>query len=196
MNDFIVRYLCNDDLASSRSAYTGLFSSYDFGKYAKLRNADAAASSSSHVSPDMWSDITRPYIVHFIKLLCAVGIIDLAIDAEAPESDPMEGIAKSSGPEEVKSRLSNFKRIVCPKPEGIWAAMIEETEKRISPSLPINHNFILKHLDTKVPGLTDTIMHDTEIRQNIILAQDGYILIKNLYIDDFRAKLKRAGYLV
>lgn len=267
MKDFICRYLCNDNLISKNSAYTGLFNPSDFKRFAKLRKADSSASSTSHISADLWSDITRPYIVHYIKLLCGVGILEIAVDPNAPESDAMEGIryvrlaplgryaygltdeykgaslnikdnfdldqdalivtvldkdspyilfleqigrkigsnrfhvtaksivSRSNNKIEAQNYLENFQRIVCPEPKGIWAEMIAEAQKRIAPNLPISDNYMLERLDTKVPGLSDLILNNAEIRKNIIIAQDGYLLIKRTFVDKFKFMLKSAGYM-
>jgi len=43
-------------------------------------------------SVDWWKDITLPFVVHWLKLLCAVGMLEIAVSRRAAATEPMEGI--------------------------------------------------------------------------------------------------------
>lgn len=90
MEYFSVIYLCNDNIINGHSAYTFLFNINDYSRYASLRlESQSAFEKAPNIS--LWYDLTLPYIVHYIKLLCALGLIEIAVDPKEVD-DTMEGI--------------------------------------------------------------------------------------------------------
>lgn len=88
--NFKLRYLCGDKLLSPDTAYTGLFDPRAYKSF-NLRGHKSSTYEKMPL-PNLWKDITFPFVIHFIKLLCACGIVELAYDPTAPEDDELEGL--------------------------------------------------------------------------------------------------------
>lgn len=91
MSLFPTRYLCNDNIVNGNAAFTFLFYRPDYNRYCNIR---LESQNAYERAPNLnyWKDLTFPYVVHYIKLLCAVGMIEMATDSNADLNDPMEGI--------------------------------------------------------------------------------------------------------
>lgn len=265
MQNFPIRYLCNDNIITVNAAFSFLFNLNDYNRYSLRFESQPAYERAIDVS--LWEDITLPYIIHYIKLLCAVGMIQIAYDPDSVD-DEMEGIRfirmtklgryaygfdknyefrqestveqfelekdtllitvlnpnspyiifleqfgkrisnnrfhisateivrKAVSKEQVKQWVENFKKIICPNPQGVWKEMLEEVDRRLEAGKIMNSMFSVVHIDTNVPGIVQFISGDPDIRTNVILAQRGYLLVYNNFLPDFITKLKKAGFML
>lgn len=94
MSNFQLRYLCGDHLITQGAGYTGLFipSSYDRQKSLRPSDVKVSEMTHGHSSFDLWGEITFPFVVHILRALCGMGLLQLAVDPQAAGTDPMEGI--------------------------------------------------------------------------------------------------------
>ncbi len=92
MSNFKLRYRCSDNLVSATAAYTGLFPPDSLRKHT-LRKESATQYDTLRMSDfDQWNDIVLPFIAGFLRLLCASGIIELAVDTRIAPTDSLQGI--------------------------------------------------------------------------------------------------------
>lgn len=84
LDNYILRYQCEDNVITDEAAYTGLFPVREFQR-AKVSNDETDCL-------DLWSDITRPFVVNLLRLFCATGLVRLAVDSEVLPGDPMSGL--------------------------------------------------------------------------------------------------------
>lgn len=89
MANFRLRYLCADNLSSDGGACTGLFRP---DQMSKCKAVKPGASAGHGWTVNIWSDLTWPYVIAMLRWMCAVGILELAVDPTAPADDPMHGI--------------------------------------------------------------------------------------------------------
>lgn len=82
LSNFDLRYLCGDRLISSSSSFTGLFEPHNFSR-ANIKRSDIATVGNATYfpadEPDLWDDITRPFIHAYIRLLVAFGLIESTV---------------------------------------------------------------------------------------------------------------------
>lgn len=91
LSHFEMCYLCNDKGGGFSSAFLGLFSSEAMSRNTmKYQDGTDVLLGSRRLN--MWNDFTRPFALNFLKLLCAAGMLQMAVDPDAPEDDPLEGM--------------------------------------------------------------------------------------------------------
>ena len=90
MKHFILRYLANDKNTYGQYAYTSLFNSNSRYRHT-LRLEVEPVYYYSRPMVDWWEDITLPFITGYLRLLCAVGIIEIAVES-TKDYDPLQGI--------------------------------------------------------------------------------------------------------
>lgn len=229
-----------------------------------------ASVTTTRESIDWWNDITFPFILQWLRMMCASGLLILATDPTAPLDDPLQGIRYikftplgrfamgldkalepmtdetnpcddfdlddengivtilkpdspyitflnqisqpiggnrfkitaagfiigSKNEEQALGSIDLFRKIVCPKPYGIWQKIIDEAYMRTDITRSDNSTFALYHLNSDIPGLIEFVAGNAEMADNIIKAQDSYVMVKSDFHRRFEELLHKAGYLI
>lgn len=88
MQNFITRYKLLDKATNNESGnYTHLFS-----YYARSRNKLKRRDSKNTSSIDWLSEVIIPFVVTWMELMCACGLLELAVDPKCEVGDPLCGI--------------------------------------------------------------------------------------------------------
>lgn len=91
LSNFKLRYMCGDNLLSSHSAYTSLFTD-DARRKATIKRKGDSNYYSPGVDVDWFDDILFPFVVGWIKLLCSCGILEMAVEEKRDPHDIFDGI--------------------------------------------------------------------------------------------------------
>lgn len=275
LNHFYEHLMCVDlNRVKGTLTPSGIMCLFDYQtiSHSSLRpKGDSFASITKvRASIDWWKNITLPFIVQWLRLLCAAGLVILATDPTATLGDPMQGIRyikfsplgrfafgldKTFEPttDETKCRvdfdldeengivtilkpdspyitffnqisqpiggnrfkitaagfiigsknenqalksIDIFRKIVCPKPYGIWQKIIDEAYMRTDITRSYNSSFTLYRLNPDIPGLIEFVAGNAEMADNIIKAQDSFVLVKSNFDSRFGELLHKAGYLL
>lgn len=97
---------------------------------------------------------------------------------------------------DLDSCIRNLKSIISLDDNPILKRMAEEASNRTDLSVPIRESYTLMQLRSNVPGLADAIRNCREIRENVILAEDGILLMEYSFQTRFRELLRQRGYLL
>ncbi len=117
MSNLELRFICDEYVSSGYSSYVGLFVDSHYRKQKSLRPADKSLGS-KYDKPDMWRDLTFPFVMHVIKALCAFGLLEIAVDKGAKASDMLEGVRYVRLTDFGKYALSITKTYVEPKSDA------------------------------------------------------------------------------
>lgn len=269
MANFTLRYRCSDDLVSVASAYTGLFPPDSLRKHT-LRKESAAQYDTLRTSDiDQWSDIVLPFIAGYLRLLCATGIIELAVDTRMARQEPLQGIrylrftplgryalgldrsytqatveneddavdidddnmivtllgenspyepflAKighkiggrrfritaqsiirgSKNADEALLNISNFRKTICPEPQGVWKAMLDEATLRTDCHIHDTTQYVLVELNASIPGLIEFITGNSEISQHCFKAEGARLIVPDDFYNRLKDLCRAAGYML
>lgn len=269
MSNFTLRYRCSDDLVSVGAAYTGLFPPDSLRKHT-LRKESAAQYDTLRTNDfDQWNDIVLPFIAGYLRLLCATGIIELAVDTRMARQEPLQGIrylrftplgryalgldksytpatieneddavdidddnmivtllgenspyepflAKighkigghrfritaqsiirgSKNADEAMLNINNFRKTICPEPQGVWKEMLDEATLRTECQIQDHTRYILVELNASIPGLIEFIIGNSEISKNCFKAEGARLLVRSDFYDRLSNLCRAAGYML
>lgn len=86
MSNFRLRYMCEDRLVNSNAAYTALFSP-DSWMRANVHTDDKVKEYRDTSDLDLWEDVTWRFILSYLRLLEAAGILEIAYATDGTATD-------------------------------------------------------------------------------------------------------------
>ncbi len=94
LHNLRLRYLCHVLPGYDKVFYMPLFSPGSLSAHTLKRKSDDGKLSSRSFSIDWFGEVTFPFIVHWIKFLCALGMVDIAVDRAQLDNpdDPLEAM--------------------------------------------------------------------------------------------------------
>ena len=271
LNNLYLRFMTSRVENSSKQSRHFLFGSDARRKHTLKRLNDEHLNSGQHRGSIRWStEIDFPFILHWLKLLCATGLWEIAevSPEKASASDPLEGmryvrltalgryafgfdkeytspkvkidsgidvddtnciltvdslncpylffLQQISTPisptrfrlspesfmkdcddeDKVKTRIENLKSIIdIGKYPGL-RKLLAEVETRMDAAYVIHTDYAVYKLKGELKGLIDFLTTVPEIRENIILAENGIFMVKRLFVPRLRLLCSRRGYII
>lgn len=92
LSNFRMQLLCSDIEGNNNYSFLKLFSDDGRRKGKPVRKADKERGISQPTEIDWWEEVGWKFAIHWMRYLCAMGIVDLAMDPDANDDDPMEGM--------------------------------------------------------------------------------------------------------
>ena len=115
MSDFKLRYMCEDNLMLRTAAYTGLFNPGQFIR-SSARTDDKCEPYRDAEELDLWQDVTWRFIVSYLRLLEAAGILEIAYgpDDSAPDIDNIRYVRYTELGRYAIGVINEYKPVVDP----------------------------------------------------------------------------------
>lgn len=92
LSNLKMRFLCCDLMGWTEYAYNSLFTSQGRSKHTLRRVTDNLDSFCKSSGIKWFDEVDFPFVLHWIKFLCAIGMLEIAVDPDAAPDDPLEGM--------------------------------------------------------------------------------------------------------
>ena len=272
MANFRLRYLSIiPSKSSKRSTYLPLFNSNERNRHTLKRKNEEISYYDRYSRNINWFDeIDFPFVVHWIKFLCANGLIEMAVEKREGETSyddlenikyvrltplgryafgfdknytqpktlkkeeldvddangiitvltdncpytlflkqisvaignkrfritPQSLIKNCDSDENVRMRIDNLKSILDIDEYPGLKEVIGETERRMNCAEKVQGDWVVFKLKTDMPGLVKIITTDKEIRENVILGENGSIIFRRSFLSHLKKICSDNGYII
>lgn len=116
LHNLKLRYLCYETPGCDKSFYFPLFNTGTLYGHTLKRKSEASKYYSRSPGIDWFGEVTFPFIVHWIRFLCALGMVEIAVDRSQLDNadDPLEAMRYVKYTALGKYALGLEKRYVSP----------------------------------------------------------------------------------
>lgn len=270
LSNLKMRYLCSTVLRMKVYSYTYM-TLFDAGSKnnSTLKRRDDTLSVYERRSQNIrWFDeVDFPFLLHWIKFLCAVGIVEIAFSSKCEKNDLLEGMRyvrltplgryafgidseyEKSEADDVCSfefddancivtllsdscpysfflrqislpigtrrfkitpgsllkgcdgkgafaeRKANLQKILDIDKTSALKSVVEEADRRTKCVEKVSGGYKIFKVDGSLPGFTEMLLADKEIRKNSILGEKSTIFIKTTFLPRFKEICAKRGYL-